>query len=201
MVQVVLGGGTQIPLGQERYWPIYEAAVEAGLPVAIHAGAEGYGVAYPNSGAGYPSTYLERQSVQPCNAMGQLMSLVLEGVPVEFPEVRFVLVGYGYGWLPSFCWRADKNWKGPSQDVPWVERPPSEYVSEHVSVVTGRIDEADSPTNFRRTFEMVDGDELLVYGSGYPHWDYHVPESGALDLEPSALDSVFGGNASALYGW
>lgn len=199
MVQVVMGGGTQIPLGQDRYWPIYEAAEAEGLPVAIHAGAEGYGVASPNSGAGYPTTYLERQSIQPCNAMGQLLSLVFEGVPVEFPGIQFVLVGSGYGWLPSFLWRADKNWKGPSQDIPWVERPPSEYVYDHVSFVTPRLEAADTPEYSSRLFEMVDGEALLAYGSDYPHWDYAVPDVGSLGLDESAERALLSGNATTLY--
>lgn len=199
MTQVVMGSGTQIPLGQERYWPIYEAAEAEGLPVAIHAGTEGYGVAYPNTGAGYPSTYLERKAVQPCGAMGQLLSLVLEGAFIEFPGLDVAFVGCGYGWLPSFLWRADKNWKGPSHDVPWVERPPSEYVRENVTIVTQRVDAAGSPEQFRRTFEMAHGGELLAYGSSYPHWDHHVPDPGSLDLDPADVRTIFEGRASELY--
>ena len=41
VVQVVVGGATSIALGEERYWPIYEAAVEHDRPVAIHGGEEG----------------------------------------------------------------------------------------------------------------------------------------------------------------
>src|SRR5437899_3394195 len=36
-VQVLLLSRTVEPLGQRRYWPIYEAAQEIGLPVGIHA--------------------------------------------------------------------------------------------------------------------------------------------------------------------
>ena len=39
--QVLLLTRTAEPLGQRRYWPIYQAAVEANLPVGIHA--FGYG--------------------------------------------------------------------------------------------------------------------------------------------------------------
>ena len=39
--QVLLLTRTAEPLGQRRYWPIYEAAVAADLPVGIHA--FGYG--------------------------------------------------------------------------------------------------------------------------------------------------------------
>src|SRR6202161_773536 len=36
-VQVLLLSRTVEPLGQRRYWPIYEAAEEAGLPIGVHA--------------------------------------------------------------------------------------------------------------------------------------------------------------------
>src|SRR6266508_180607 len=42
-VQVVLCGGSERPYGEPRYLRIFEAAAELGLPVAIHAGARGWG--------------------------------------------------------------------------------------------------------------------------------------------------------------
>src|SRR6201991_428321 len=36
-VQVLLLSRNVEPLGQRRYWPIYEAAEEAGLPIGVHA--------------------------------------------------------------------------------------------------------------------------------------------------------------------
>src|SRR6202050_3076554 len=36
-VQVLLLSRNVEPLGQRRYWPIYEAAEEVGLPVGVHA--------------------------------------------------------------------------------------------------------------------------------------------------------------------
>ena len=56
-VQVLLCGGSERPYGEPRYLPIFEAAVEAGLPVAIHTGGEGMGIAAPPGGPGpSPST-------------------------------------------------------------------------------------------------------------------------------------------------
>ena len=41
IAQVLLLSRTLQPLGQRRYWPIYEAATKAGLPVGIHAFGNG----------------------------------------------------------------------------------------------------------------------------------------------------------------
>ena len=51
-VHVLLVGGSERPYGEPRYLPIFEAAVECGLPVAIHSGGEGMGLAAPPGGAG-----------------------------------------------------------------------------------------------------------------------------------------------------
>ena len=43
-------------IGKKRYWPIYEAAVEAGLPIGIHVfGTSGRAA----SNTGWPSFYIE----------------------------------------------------------------------------------------------------------------------------------------------
>ncbi|MEF8851703.1 MAG: amidohydrolase family protein [Haloarculaceae archaeon] len=199
MVQVVMGAATQVALGEERYWPVYEAAVEHGLPVAIHAGGEGYGLAHANTGAGYPSTYLEAHSVRPANFMGQLLSLVLEGAFVEFPDLRVVMVGGGYSWVPSFLWRIDKMWKGLTEDVPWLERPPSQYVREHVRFVTYPIDESGDAERTGRMLEMLHAEDTLMFGSNYPHWESYAPGEPLPELDPSLTRAIFAGTATELY--
>jgi predicted TIM-barrel fold metal-dependent hydrolase len=82
-----------------RYHPIYAAAVEHNLPVAIHPGSEGVGLAYPLTPAGYPSTYFEFHTGLVANYIGHLISLVAEGVFVKFPpktpSVPALSTGYG----------------------------------------------------------------------------------------------------------
>jgi predicted TIM-barrel fold metal-dependent hydrolase len=55
-VQVLLLSRNVEPLGQRRYWPIYEAAEEVGLPVGVHA--FGFG-GNPITASGWPSFYIE----------------------------------------------------------------------------------------------------------------------------------------------
>jgi uncharacterized protein len=47
--QVMFLSRTAEPLGQRRYWPIFEAAAAAGLPIGVHA--FGYG-GWPITGSG-----------------------------------------------------------------------------------------------------------------------------------------------------
>ena len=58
-VQVLLVAGSERPYGEPRYLPIFEAAAELGLPVAIHSGGDGMGIAAPGGGAGAPTFYIE----------------------------------------------------------------------------------------------------------------------------------------------
>ncbi len=80
--QVLLMSRTSEPLGRQRYWPIYEAAAEAGLPVGIHAfGYSGHAM----TNGGWPSFYIEEVQEHATSAQAQVASLVVEGVFERFP--------------------------------------------------------------------------------------------------------------------
>jgi len=76
-VQVLLLSRNVEPLGQRRYWPIYEAAQEIGLPVGVHA--FGFG-GNPITASGWPSYYIEEMVGHSQCQQTALASIVLEGV-------------------------------------------------------------------------------------------------------------------------
>src|SRR6478752_4532863 len=82
-VQVLLLSRNVEPLGQRRYWPIYDAAAEAGLPVGIHA--FGFG-GNPITASGWPSYYIEEMVGHSQCQQTALASIVLEGVFERFPK-------------------------------------------------------------------------------------------------------------------
>lgn len=171
MVQVMMGSGARVPYGQRFYHPIYAAAVEHDLPVAIHPGNEGVGITGPPNAAGYPSSYIEWHTTLVTSYISHLVSLVTEGVFVKFPTLKFILVEGGVSWIPPILWRLDKNWKALRQTTPWLERPPSEYVREHIRLTTQPIEEPDDSQHLRAILEMIDVDKMLMFSSDYPHWD------------------------------
>src|SRR5690606_5322649 len=65
VVQVLMASAAQHPYGQRFYHPIYAAAEKARVPVAIHPGTEGRGIAGPPTPAGYPTRYFEWHNILP----------------------------------------------------------------------------------------------------------------------------------------
>jgi predicted TIM-barrel fold metal-dependent hydrolase len=198
MIQTIMTSATRIPLGQKFYWPIYEAASECGLPVAVHPGAETRGIAN-RFAAGEPSTYLEWHTNIPQNYMGQLTSLLCEGVFEKFPKLKFVCIEGGLAWLPHVLWRLDKNWKALRSTVPWVKRLPSEYVWDHVRFTTQPIEEPEKAEHLISIFEMIHAEKTVMFSSDYPHWDNDSPTHGLPKMSPELAERIYYKNAEDLY--
>lgn len=197
--QVLMSSGSEMPYGRPHYWPIYEACEELGLPVAIHPGADGRGLAKPPSGAGYPRTFLEYHATQPCNYYGQVNSLVCEGVFVEYPDLDWVFLEAGYGWLPHFLWKMDKLWKGLKEATPWLERRPSEYIRENVWFSTQPSEEPEKPEHLPQLLDMIHADETLLFSSDYPHWDNDNPKALFSGVDEETRRRIFSENARKVY--
>jgi predicted TIM-barrel fold metal-dependent hydrolase len=200
VVQALMPSASPLPLGNRFYHPVYEAAVEHGLPVAIHPGAEGVGVSGSPAVAGYPSSYLEWHTVLVANYIGQLVSLVTEGVFNRFPTLKFVLVEGGVCWLPPVMWRFDKNWKALRMTTPWLDRPPSEIIQEHVLLTTQPVEEPEDVNHFRAMLRMFDAERMLMFSSDFPHWDGDPPDFTARFFPKPMRPAVMGGNARRVYG-
>src|ERR1700710_2088496 len=105
-VQVLLLIRNVEPLGQRRYWPIYEAAEEIGLPIGVHA--FGFG-GNPITASGWPSYYIEEMVGHSQCQQTALASIVLEGVFERHPKLKMVMIEAGFGWAPSLSWRLPKS--------------------------------------------------------------------------------------------
>ena len=199
MVQVLMPSGARFPYGQRFFHPIYAAAVEHDLPVAIHPGTEGVGVSGPPTAAGYPSSYFEWHTGLLGSYIAHLVSLVTEGVFIKFPTLKFVLIEGGVFWLPSVLWRLDKNWKALRQTTPWLDRPPSRIVSEHVLVTTQPLEEPDRPEHFKMMLEMFDARRMLMFSTDFPHWDGDTPDFAARAFPSDLRPRVMSETARELY--
>ena len=201
VVQVLLPCAATSGYGQPHYHPIYEAAVEVGLPVAMHVGGEGLGINPPSTATGYPTYYIEWHVLLIQCAMSHVVSLVCHGVFEKYPELQVAVIEAGATWLPTSLWRLDTDWKALRSEVPWVRRLPSETVREHMRFTTQPLDEPDSRGKLKQALELLDGlEDMLMFATDYPHWDFDRPDLVSLRLPESWREKIMSENARALYG-
>ncbi len=197
-VQVLLLVRSEALYGERRYWPIYEAAQRHGLPICIHAGGS---AGNPLTPVGWPSYYIEDYVGLSQAFQVQVVSLVSAGVFAEYPQLRVVLAEGGITWLPSLMWRFDKDWKGIRREVPWVNRPPSEIIQEHIRLTIQPIDEPPNPGYLLQIIEQLGSEELLLFSTDYPHWHFDGRDDALpVKLPPELERKIFIENARVMYG-
>ncbi|UVK48582.1 amidohydrolase (plasmid) [Mesorhizobium sp. AR07] len=170
-VQVLLLAGNEMLLGRSHFWPIYEAAQKHGLPVGIHAGTM-YRYPTASGGMGWPSTYLQDYASGTHIFAAQLQSLIMEGVFAKFPDLTFVMIEAGIGWLPSFIWRITKYWRGTRGEVPWVKRSPAVEIRDRVRFTIQPFDTSKDPVHVEKLIEHLGSEDMLLFSSDYPHWQF-----------------------------
>lgn len=196
-VQVLVLIRTAEPLGRRKYWPMYAAAAEHGLPVGVHYGGWGRG---PITGTGFGSYYLEDQVGMATAFQDQLTSMVCEGVFTEFPTLKVVLIEGGIAWLASLMWRLDRAFALLGAEAPRLDRPPSQVIREHVWLTTQPMDEPERPADLPVLFDQLDMDDRVMFATDYPHWDFDSPERAIPKLlGADRRDRILGANARALY--
>jgi len=196
-VQILLPSKTNEPLGRKRYWPIFAAAQSAGLPVGVHVNSVGGG--YASTGSGWPSYYLQDHHINVHSFQSLIASLVFEGVFERFPKLRWVMVEGGFAWLPSLAWRLDKHWAAAREELPYVKRPPSEYLREHVWFTTQPVEEPERDEDMRVTLDWIGWDRIM-FSTDYPHWDFDDPQNAIrIKLSPDEHQRIMRGNARAFY--
>jgi uncharacterized protein len=196
-VQVLLMSRTAEPLGQRKYWPIFEAACRAGLPIGVHA--FGYG-GFPVTGGGWPSYYTEEMTGHAASCQSLVNSMVIEGVFERFPELKLILTESGFAWLPSLAWRLDKIRNRLHTETPHLKKLPSEYIKQHIWFTTQPMDEPERRKQLGDIMEWI-GWDRLIFATDYPHWDWDDPH-WALPIRPTDENRklMFRENARAVWG-
>ena len=111
-----------------------------------------------------------------------------------------MLVEGGVAWLPALMWRLDAEWKALRSEVPWVKRPPSAYLRDHVRLTSQPIERPDDDAAPAAALEMMDAEHLLMFASDYPHWDFDSPTHAFPKLPDELREAIFSTNARELYG-
>ena len=187
-VQVLVLEMGELPLGRRQHWPIYRAAERHDLPIGIHAGSS---FRHPPTNLGWPTYYLEDYVSWSTGFAGVLNSLISEGVFVEFPRLKVVLMESGVTWLPAWMWRANKTWRGIRAEVPWLEKSPADYAREHVRLTVQPFDGPPRADQLQHLLEEIDCDDMLLFATDYPHWHYDgadaLPDGLPADLTRKIL--------------
>jgi predicted TIM-barrel fold metal-dependent hydrolase len=192
---------TNTLLGDRHFYPIYEAALEAGLPIIVHTnGSQGDFVGSPAFAGGNPSSKPEKHSVLFELGMSNLASLIFEGVFERFKGLKVLLAENGWTWIAPLMWRMDATWKSGRTAVPWVQKAPSRYILENVRFTTQPALEVPNDRYLTQILDMISGADTLLFSSDYPHWDADDPEFPFRNLPADVRRKIFRDNAIEFFG-
>jgi predicted TIM-barrel fold metal-dependent hydrolase len=195
--------GIRKPLGHPDFWPIYEAAQELNVPVAVH-GAPGQGL-----GMNFFTNFASIQSLEhPLPLMVQLTSMVFEGVFERFPQLRVAFLEAGVGWVPYMMDRLDRSYdiwagRGVSEFSEWVKKRPSEYITNGNVYFSAEGDEEGIAYAIKRI-----GGNAVLYASDFPHETnaqraiHEIDEllEREAELPEGAIQSILADNVDRFYG-
>jgi hypothetical protein len=188
---------TREGLGHSKYWPIYEAAVDAGLPVAAHVG----GFSGTQTAAGWTTYYVENHTAFSQHYQTHVVSLVHSGVFERFPSLQFVLEEGGLAWLAPLMWRLDHTWSRMRDVAPHLTEPPSDVIRRHFHFTTQPLDVPDKPKFLGQIFDQLDMDDRIMFASDWPHWDYDDPTRVVTvsQVGQERHDKIMAANAERLF--
>ncbi|MDJ1433754.1 amidohydrolase family protein [Halostagnicola sp. A-GB9-2] len=177
IVGVYVGtSGEYPPLGDPEYDIIFQAAEDNGLPIVYHGNGDEFMFDFPIHNRGF-NNYFEVQTLgHPWQQMATMSSLIGEGVPEKFPELDFVFLESGIGWVPYMMHRMNKIYHMRRSEVPLLEKSPEEYLRDSFYFGSQPLGEPNDPAHMKQIIGMIGADNLM-FATDYPHWDFdHVEE-------------------------
>jgi len=198
-VQVLLPFRTVEPLGSQTYWPMFEAAVQHEMPIGLHPV-----ISHVMTGSGAQSFYFEHHVALPSALYSQISSLIFNRVFDRFPDLKFVIQEGGWSWVAPFMWRLDTAWERLSEEIPELQRRPSEYLRDHFWFTTQPAEEPEEPKHFAGVWDQFRSAGManhLLFSSDYPHWDFDTPDAGVpSSLPEETRRQILSSNALDCYG-
>jgi predicted TIM-barrel fold metal-dependent hydrolase len=183
-------------LGEARFDAVYEEAQRLDVMLAVHASGSHLG----GGGVEMFERFIQAHTVShPFGQMRQMTSMVFEGVPERFPDLRLAFLEAGCGWAPYWMERMDDEYAKRAVEAPVLKKKPSDYVRSGRIYFSCEADEWLLPQAVRLV-----GDGQIVYASDYPHWDHSFPGSiGEIrdrgDLTDAEKRKILADNARRLY--
>lgn len=195
--------GLSTPPGDESYDPIYEAAERHDLQIVSHsAGTSGWKI-FPTM-KNQAETYAEEHAMtHPFSQQWNLITMLYRGVPERFPDLNFVIQEPGLAWVPYWVWRLDDHYLEYSNDIPGLNRLPSEYIKDSFYFTTQPLGHtANNPEHLAQIIDMIGADSVM-FSADLPHPDFDTPEELFDRIAPymdgDDVRKIMGGNAEKLF--
>ena len=192
-------------LGDPHWNPLWEVAVELDLPISFHIGSGNMELGLLESkmaSYGRMAAFTELSvDIFLKNAM-QLNDLIMSGVLARYPDIKFISVESGIGWVPFALEALDYQFHGNdvAEEHPEFDLLPSEYFARNVYACYWF--EQLAP---RRLIDKVGADNIL-FETDFPHPtslygdEVHARIKGGLsDCEESARRKILWENGQKLY--
>jgi predicted TIM-barrel fold metal-dependent hydrolase len=186
-------------LHEPDFYPLWEAAVETGLPVSLHVG-------YSHKGIQDSCTSVAASLVlnfEMSMAIG-LFSFLAGGILDHFPTLRVGFLEAGSVWLPAMLDRMAKWRATPTAEVWPARKTPEEYLASGQLFFTVEGDESN-------LVEFVDqvGYQQILGSADFPHVHYAGGRLGEgftmlrdhAELSARQKAAILGANANRFYGF
>jgi predicted TIM-barrel fold metal-dependent hydrolase len=199
----------QPPLAHRHWDPIWARAQEAGLAISFHVGGGSMGTQFVDTAEmGWMTNFAKVSTMIFLDNMRCVSDLIFGGVCHRFPELRFVSVESGVGWVPSALETFDWQWRngGVHLEHPEYDLLPSEYFRRQIYACFW----FEQQTALDAIRQYPDN---ILFETDYPHptcqhpgpcTPARRPRDYAADLlaglDDDTVAKVLGGNAARVYG-
>ena len=103
-----------------------------------------------------------------------LTSLVMQGTAEKFPDLDFLLLEGGLGWVPGMMARLNREYGQWRNELPLLERSPEQAIRDQFYFGTQPLPEFEDPQHMRWLLEMI-GSDSLMFSTDHPHYDFDHP--------------------------
>ena len=192
MVQIGVPLQSRELYGKPQFLPLWEAAADAGLPVAVHI-ESGNGIVFPPTPSGNPRTYPQYVSFMALNYLYHLMNMITEGVfeRLPRPEVR---VGRRRRGHADAVHLADGHLRPAASGADAVGARNPERLPARSRVLRPGQPRRSRRREFAAEWLGLTGKEdMVMFGSSYPHWQCGDVNTLPARCRPNSARSSSGG--------